>query len=87
MAAQHDALRNLKLAFDPTPPATLWSRLPASDKRLGPNLLDGFAHSALSSSETMLFFNAGALGGFAPGRGANQIPPQNEGVVLIVKNR
>jgi len=87
MAAQHGALRNLKLAFDSTPPATLWPRLPASDKRLGHNLLDAFALSALSSSETMLFFNAGAAGGFASSRSANQIPSQNEGVVLIVKNR
>jgi hypothetical protein len=65
MAVQQQRAPKFDISLECDPPATLWPRLPASDKRLGCDLLDRFALAALSSSKTVLLSTREVPGGFA----------------------
>jgi hypothetical protein len=74
------------MSLEFAPPATLWPRFPASDKRLGCDLLDGFGPAALFIEQNNVAFNAEGARGLCSSRGTNRIPSQNEGVIRIVKS-
>src|SRR5258708_20176085 len=84
MAVQLECAPKFEMSLEPEPPATLWPRLPASDKRLAYDLLDGFAPAGLSSSKTMLFSTRCWRGGVSPAAGLTKFPRNMNTVPLSV---
>jgi hypothetical protein len=87
MGTQHKSAQDFEISPASDLPATLWPRLPASDKRLGSDTLGLICAFGDFIKQNNVLFNAGATRRFDASPSTNRISSQNEGVVPIVKNR